>query len=51
MSADRGWLRTRRIVAALLAGSVLTLSGCSAEGNINTDGDGITVGGDVDAKE
>lgn len=50
MAAERPWLRTRRIVAALVAGSSLALSGCSAEGRIETDGNGVKVGGDVDAK-
>lgn len=51
MAADRRWLPTRRIVAALLAGTVLTLGGCSAQGSIGTDDNGVKVGGDVDAKE
>jgi hypothetical protein len=50
MAGERAWLRTRRIVAAVLAGSVLTLSACSAEGRIETDDNGVKVGGDVDAK-
>lgn len=36
-------------VAALLAVSLL--GGCSAEGGIDTSGDGVTIEGDIDAKE
>ncbi len=39
------------MVAAILAGSVLALSACSAEGRIETDGNGVRIGGDVDAEK
>ncbi len=50
MAMERAWLRTRRIVAAILAGSMLTLSACSAEAHIDADDTGVKIGGDVDAK-
>ncbi len=42
----------RRVVRAVLAGVLaITLFGaCSAEGDIDTSGDGVKIEGDVDAK-
>jgi len=41
--------KTLRALAALvMAGSLL--AGCSAEGDIDTSGDGVKVEGDVDSK-
>ena len=41
-----------RIVRAVLAGllAVSLLGACSAEGDIDTSGDGVKIEGDVDAK-
>jgi hypothetical protein len=36
-------------IAALLAATVLV--GCSAEGGIDTSGDGVKIEGDIDAKD
>ncbi len=42
----------RRMVRAVLAGilAVSLLGACSAEGDIDTSGDGVKLEGDVDAK-
>ena len=42
----------RRMVRAALAGilAVSLLGACSAEGDIDTSGDGVKIEGDVDAK-
>ncbi len=42
----------RRTVRAVLAGilAVSLLGACSAEGDIDTSGDGVKIQGDVDAK-
>ena len=42
----------RRMVRAVLAGilAVSLLGACSAEGDIDTSGDGVKIEGDVDAK-
>ncbi len=42
----------RRMVRAALAGvlAVSLLGACSAEGGIDTSGDGVKVEGDIDAK-
>jgi hypothetical protein len=51
MSEQRQGRRARRLVAALLAGAMLTFAGCSAEGSVDTEGDGVQIDGDVDVNE
>lgn len=43
----------KRTVRAVLAGmlAVTLLGGCSAEGGVDTSGDGVKIEGDVDAKK
>ena len=43
--------RTRRILAALLVSLGLFGAACSAEGDVDTEGDGVKIEGDVDEKE
>ncbi len=38
----------RAVVAVVLAGGLM--AGCSAEGGVDTSGDGVKVEGDVDSK-
>ena len=47
MSTDR----TRRILAALLVSLGLFGAACSAEGDVDTEGDGVQIEGDVDENE
>jgi outer membrane murein-binding lipoprotein Lpp len=39
----------RAVVALVIAGGLF--AGCSAEGGIDTSGDGVKIEGDVDAKD
>lgn len=43
--------RTRRTLLALLVSLGLFGAACSAEGNVDTEGDGVRIEGDVDENE
>ena len=43
--------RLRRLVAALLLGTLAVSTGCSMEAKVDDRGDGVRVDGDVDKQE
>ncbi|HVM07981.1 MAG TPA: hypothetical protein VM345_05950 [Acidimicrobiales bacterium] len=43
--------RSRSILAALLVTLGLLGAACSAEGDVNTEGDGVEINGDIDSTE
>lgn len=43
--------RIRRLVAVLLVGMGVVATACTAEGGVDTEGDGVQINGDVDSTE